>query len=70
MTASWRISAQSAAGNEDDAAKPVWADGIPLCDGSCPLYDGKRCAATGFRPRGICEPVVAQMSRMLTEGPK
>lgn len=66
----WRLDVQNAAGNEDDAAKPVWADNIPLCDGSCPLYDGKRCTVTGFRPRGICEPVVAAMHRMLDAGPK
>jgi len=41
--------------------------GVPLseCD-DCNNYDGKRCKLTGFRPHGICEPVVVEMAEMLT----
>jgi hypothetical protein len=65
----WRIDAQAAAGNEDDAAKPVWSDEVPFCDGACPHYDGKRCRVMGLRPDNICEPVVAEMAKMLSAGP-
>lgn len=38
--------------------------GVPWCsEGACPSYDGKRCALTGFQPRGVCEPAVISLVR-------
>lgn len=36
-------------------------NGVPFCSESCPLHDGKRCEATGFRPGRICEPAVIRL---------
>lgn len=42
------------------------AKGIPWCtDDGCPLYDGKRCRATGFKPSNICEPAVEAMAEKI-----
>jgi hypothetical protein len=65
----WRIDAQAAAGNEDDAAKPMWMSDLPFCSHECPHHDGKRCRVIGLRPDRLCEPVVAEMARMLSAGP-
>jgi hypothetical protein len=41
-------------------------DGVPLCNrDGCPMYDGKRCRALGYRPDGICEPRVREMAAEL-----
>jgi hypothetical protein len=65
----WRIDAQIAAGNEDDAAKPVWARDIPWCSPQCPHRDIFACKLTGVVASRVCEPVVAQMSKLLSAGP-
>lgn len=44
--------------------------GVPWCADLCPHHDGKRCALTGFRPSPVCEPVVAQMAKLLKEQSK
>ncbi len=41
--------------------QPTLVRGIPHCSqDECPLFDGKRCRATGFRAAGVCEPAVEQ----------
>lgn len=46
--------------------RPNFDRDVPVCaEEGCPSYDGKRCAATGFRPDGLCEPFVIQMARVL-----
>lgn len=35
--------------------------GLPVCDERCPLHDGKRCEATGFRPDRYCEPALIDL---------
>jgi hypothetical protein len=43
-------------------------DGVPCCTREqCPAYDGKRCELTGFRPDGLCEPVVSAMAGLLED---
>lgn len=45
--------------------RPEWTKAIPTCPADsrkCPLFDGKRCQATGFRARWICEPAVEAMA--------
>lgn len=50
----------------DGVTPDVDADGVPLCsEGACVHFDGKRCAATGFRPVRVCEPAVMQMAASL-----
>lgn len=50
-----------------DDIKPLVfpSDGVPMCQDSCPSYDGKRCRVMGFRPDRICEPAVKQMAAEL-----
>lgn len=46
----------------DQAAAPSWDSfSIPLCEDTCPYFDGKRCSAIGLRPDRICEPVLQEM---------
>jgi len=41
--------------------------GVPFCaESDCPLYDGKRCRAMGFRPSNICEPAVMDLVSEIT----
>ena len=36
--------------------------GVPFCTGEkCPVFDGKRCRATGFEPDQLCEPAVREL---------
>jgi len=45
---------------------PTYDGVVPRCSHEgCPLYDGKRCEALGFRPDGICEPTVVTMGKRL-----
>lgn len=37
------------------------ANGLPLCDQDCALYDGKRCSALGFKPDRFCEPALIEI---------
>lgn len=48
---------------------PGWDHGVPACSEECPLHDGKRCAAIGFRKSSgdICEPVAAEMGARMDE---
>lgn len=69
MSDAWRLDVQAAAGNEDHAAQPVWSSDVPFCNGECVHFDGKRCRLMGRRPDNICEPVVAQMAKMLSKAP-
>lgn len=48
----------------EPAAAPQWSDDVPHCDDDCPNWDGRRCRVLGRRPVG-CEPVVAEMGRLL-----
>lgn len=67
----WRLDVQREAGTEDDPARPQWSqNGTPVCDETCPHHDGRRCRVLGFRAPEICEPVVVQMGRMLSAGPR
>lgn len=43
-----------------DTPHPYWSEGLPLCDDRCPLHDGKRCMAMGFRPDRFCEPTLRE----------
>lgn len=46
-----------------DEMQPEWTDQlIPRCSEHCPSFDGKRCELMGFRPDGICEPAVHEVS--------
>jgi hypothetical protein len=51
--------------------RPRWDDIIPRCTDDdlprCPLWDGKRCAATGSRPESICEPMVEEVTMLLDQ---
>ena len=50
----------------DPDNRPAWEDRVPMCTlEDCPTYDGKRCAATGFRPSDICEPAVRAMGEWI-----
>lgn len=78
MSLEWRLTAQIAAGSEDEPARPTWTDGpegngIPLCNLRCPHRInrgfGSKCAITGLTAPHLCEPVVAQMAKLLTRGP-
>jgi hypothetical protein len=69
MTITWRIDAQTAAGNEDDMARPVWTLDLPWCSTDCPHHDGERCRVLGLTPGRLCEPVVKQMAVLLSAGP-
>ena len=51
-------------------SEPTAARGVPYCDDSCPLHDGKRCEATGMQPGNICEPSVVNMARHLDRAAK
>jgi hypothetical protein len=64
----WRLSAQTAAGNEDDAAKPMWVGEIPWCDEQCPHRIMVACRLTGANS-SVCTPVVKQMAMLLSAGP-
>jgi hypothetical protein len=47
-------------------SQPQWSDECaPMCSGSCPQHDGKRCRALGLRPGAICEPAVELMAELL-----
>jgi hypothetical protein len=72
----WRIDAQTAAGNEDDAAKPMWIGTIPWCSPDCPhsrkvSETAQFCNVAGrYHYHGrVCEPVVKQMAALLSAGP-
>jgi len=65
----WRIDAQTAAGNEDDMALPIWLDGAPYCNPNCPHRTTVSCKLTGLVAPRTCEPVVKQMAVMLSAGP-
>ena len=61
----WRTHLETLAGDDDFLAKPNWGshgDVVPFCSEECPHHDGKRCRLIGFRPSGICEPVVAVLA--------
>lgn len=46
--------------------RPIFGDGgVPMCDGSCPEHDGKRCKLLGLRPASICELAVVEMATAL-----
>lgn len=50
----------------NQTATPEWSPhGVPMCQETCRLYDGKRCELTGFRPSAICEPSVIAMRELL-----
>lgn len=51
----------------DAPAAPTWEGDVPMCSEDCPHHDGKRCRLLGLAPGSICEPVVAEMGRALTE---
>lgn len=53
----------------DPGVVPTWDErGLPLCDDSCPSFDGKRCKATGFRPDRFCEPMLIQLLAAAPQG--
>ena len=52
---------------ESGAAVPKCKDGAFDGDSVCPKYDGKRCRVTGSTTWGVCEPVIAAMSLMLSK---
>lgn len=76
MSEAWRLAVQSAAGSEDDPARPRWTSswarspGIPFCVESCAHHDGLCCRLIHFTAPKICEPVVVQMAKLLSAGPR
>lgn len=54
---------------EDKQLRPrLDAQGTPFCsEDQCPLYDGKRCEAMGFRPARICEPAVRAIVQIVQD---
>jgi len=66
----WRKDVAQDAGSVEAPAAPNWAftqgGYVPFCQESCPHHDGKRCRVMGLRAPNICEPVVVQMSRLLS----
>ena len=45
--------------------RPQWNGAVPHCDEACAHHDGKRCALLGLCAPAYCEPVIAEMGRML-----
>jgi hypothetical protein len=62
----WQKTAQIIGGGA--YAAPSWDERycLPNHSEDCPRFDGKRCDAMGFRPHGVCEPVVIVMAELLT----
>lgn len=51
---------------EDDISPEIDKHGVPWCNERCRAHDGKRCDLTGFKPRGVCEPEVAEMAALIS----
>jgi len=55
-------------GTEAERMAPTMVEGLPACGReACPVYDGKRCMAQGFRPESLCEPAVEAMGALLDD---